>query len=67
VRRSWVTTFGLAARQAQCPSTATMARKRCSIIEGEGELRFGDKRYPIRKHDVIACPVRMSRTSHQHR
>jgi uncharacterized cupin superfamily protein len=26
------------------------------IIEGEGELRFGDKRYPIRKHDVIACP-----------
>ena len=26
------------------------------IIEGEGELRFGDQRYPIRKHDVIACP-----------
>ena len=26
------------------------------ILEGEGELRFGDKRYPIRRHDVIACP-----------
>jgi uncharacterized cupin superfamily protein len=26
------------------------------ILEGEGELRFGDRRYPIRKHDVIACP-----------
>ena len=26
------------------------------ILEGEGELRFGDQRYPIRMHDVIACP-----------
>ena len=25
------------------------------ILEGEGELRFGDQRYPLRKHDVIAC------------
>jgi len=27
------------------------------IVEGEGELRFGDQRYPIRQHDVIACPT----------
>ncbi len=26
------------------------------ILEGEGELRFGEERHPIRKHDVIACP-----------
>jgi uncharacterized cupin superfamily protein len=26
------------------------------ILEGQGKLRFGDQRYPIRKHDVIACP-----------
>ncbi len=25
------------------------------ILQGEGELRFGDERFPIRKHDVIAC------------
>jgi len=25
------------------------------ILEGEGELRFGDQRYPLRKHDVIAA------------
>ena len=26
------------------------------ILEGEGDLRFGDRRYPLRRHDVIACP-----------
>src|SRR4030095_8615865 len=35
------------------------------ILEGEGELRFGDKRYPIRKHDVIACPTGGSDVAHQ--
>ena len=35
------------------------------IIEGEGELRFGDKRYPIRKHDVIACPPGGPEVAHQ--
>ena len=35
------------------------------IIEGEGELRFGDKRYPIRKHDVIACPTGGPEVAHQ--
>jgi uncharacterized cupin superfamily protein len=35
------------------------------IIEGEGELRFGDQRYPIRKHDVIACPPGGPAVAHQ--
>jgi len=35
------------------------------IIEGEGELRFGDGRYPIRKHDVIACPPGGPEVAHQ--
>lgn len=35
------------------------------IIEGEGELRFGDKRYPIRPHDVIACPTGGPEVAHQ--
>src|SRR5262245_45007251 len=35
------------------------------IIEGERELRFGDKRYPIRKHDVIACPPGGPEVAHQ--
>ena len=35
------------------------------ILEGEGELRFGDKRYPIRKHDVIACPPGGPEVAHQ--
>jgi uncharacterized cupin superfamily protein len=40
------------------------------ILEGEGELRFGDKRYPIRKHDVIACPPggpEVAAPNHQYR
>lgn len=35
------------------------------ILEGEGELRFGDQRYPIRKHDVIACPTGGPEVAHQ--
>jgi uncharacterized cupin superfamily protein len=35
------------------------------ILEGEGELRFGDKRYSIRKHDVIACPTGGPEVAHQ--
>ena len=35
------------------------------ILEGEGELRFGDQRYPIRKHDVIACPQGGPEVAHQ--
>ena len=35
------------------------------ILEGEGELRFGADRYPIRKHDVIACPTGGPEVAHQ--
>jgi uncharacterized cupin superfamily protein len=43
-----------------------MAKRRYSLfIEGEGELRFGDQRYPIRKHDVIACPPGEPEVAHQ--
>lgn len=35
------------------------------ILEGEGELRFGDQRYAIRKHDVIACPTGGADVAHQ--
>lgn len=26
------------------------------VVDGEGELRFGDTRYPVRARDVIGCP-----------
>lgn len=35
------------------------------ILEGEGELRFGDAVYPIRRHDVIACPPGGPEVAHQ--
>ncbi len=35
------------------------------ILEGEGELRFGDRRYPLRRHDVIACPPGGPEVAHQ--
>jgi uncharacterized cupin superfamily protein len=35
------------------------------ILDGEGELRFGNERYPIRKHDVIACPQGGPEVAHQ--
>lgn len=35
------------------------------ILEGEGELRFGDKRFPIHKHDVISCPTGGPEVAHQ--
>lgn len=35
------------------------------ILEGEGELRFGEKRYPIRRDDVIACPPGGPEMAHQ--
>jgi uncharacterized cupin superfamily protein len=35
------------------------------ILEGEGELRFGVERYPIRALDVIACPTGGPEVAHQ--
>lgn len=35
------------------------------ILEGQGELRFGDQRYPLRPHDVVACPAGGPEVAHQ--
>lgn len=52
--------------KVQCPFHAHRAEEEMFLIlEGEGELRFGDKRYPIRKHDVIACPTGGPEVAHQ--
>lgn len=52
--------------KAQCPFHSHRAEEEMFLIlEGEGELRFGDQRYPIRKHDVIACPTGGAEVAHQ--
>lgn len=35
------------------------------IFEGEGTLRFGDQTYPVKRHDVIACPPGKRDVAHQ--
>jgi uncharacterized cupin superfamily protein len=35
------------------------------ILEGNGELRVGDQKYPLRKGDFIACPPGGPETAHQ--
>ncbi len=35
------------------------------VLSGEGEVRIGDRRYPIRAGDVIACPPGGPETAHQ--
>lgn len=35
------------------------------VLEGEGELRLGKERHPIKKGDVIACPPGGPDTAHQ--
>jgi uncharacterized cupin superfamily protein len=35
------------------------------ILEGHGELRFGDQRFPLRPHDVVACPTGGRDVAHQ--
>ncbi|MGE0596534.1 MAG: cupin domain-containing protein [Hyphomonadaceae bacterium] len=52
--------------KAQCPFHCHHGEEEMFLIlEGEGELRFGDQRYPIRKHDVIACPAGGPEVAHQ--
>jgi uncharacterized cupin superfamily protein len=52
--------------KAQCPFHCHHAEEEMFLIlEGEGELRFGEARYPIRKHDVIACPTGGPEVAHQ--
>ncbi len=52
--------------KAQCPFHNHHGEEEMFLIlEGEGVLRYGDERYPIRKHDVIACPTGGAETAHQ--
>jgi len=52
--------------KAQCPFHCHHGEEEMFlVIEGAGELRFGDTRYPIRKHDVIACPTGGPDVAHQ--
>ena len=52
--------------KAQCPFHCHHGEEEMFLIlEGDGELRFGDQRYPIRKHDVIACPPGGPEVAHQ--
>lgn len=52
--------------KAQCPFHSHHGEEEMFLIlEGEGELRFGAERYPIRKHDVIACPTGGAEVAHQ--
>jgi uncharacterized cupin superfamily protein len=52
--------------KAQCPYHCHHGEEEMFLIlEGEGELRFGGRRYPLRKHDVIACPTGGPEVAHQ--
>jgi uncharacterized cupin superfamily protein len=52
--------------KVQCPFHSHRGEEEMFLIlEGEGELRFGKARYPIRKHDVIACPTGGVEVAHQ--
>ena len=52
--------------KSQCPFHAHRAEEEMFLIlEGEGELRFGTERYPLRRHDVVACPTGDASVAHQ--
>ena len=52
--------------KAQCPFHSHREEEEMFLIlDGEGELRFGDKRFKIRRHDVIACPTGGPEVAHQ--
>jgi uncharacterized cupin superfamily protein len=52
--------------KAQCPFHCHHAEEEMFfILEGEGELRFGEQRYALRKNDVIACPTGGPEVAHQ--
>lgn len=52
--------------KAQCPFHSHRGEEEMFfIIEGEGELRFGDKRFPLRANDVVACLCGGPEVAHQ--
>ncbi len=50
--------------KAQCPLHSHRSEEEMFLIL-EGELRFGDARYPIRARDFIACPCGGPEVAHQ--
>ncbi len=56
----------LAPGKTQCPFHSHREEEEMFLIlEGEGELRFGAQRFPLRRHDVIACPTGGPEVAHQ--
>jgi len=56
----------LAPGKAQCPFHSHREEEEMFLVlDGEGELRFGNQRFNIRKHDVIACPTGDPTVAHQ--
>lgn len=52
--------------KAQCPFHSHREEEEMFLIlEGEGELRFGTARHPLRRHDVVACPTGGPDVAHQ--
>jgi uncharacterized cupin superfamily protein len=52
--------------KAQCPFHSHREEEEMFLIlEGEGELRFGEQRFSLRRHDVIACPTGGAEVAHQ--
>lgn len=52
--------------KAQCPFHSHREEEEMFLIlDGEGELRFGEQRFKLRRHDVIACPTGGAEVAHQ--
>ncbi|MGE4049439.1 MAG: cupin domain-containing protein [Piscinibacter sp.] len=52
--------------KSQCPFHSHREEEEMFLIlEGEGELRFGEQRFKVRRHDVIACPTGGPEVAHQ--
>ena len=52
--------------KAQCPFHSHHGEEEMFLIlDGEGQLRFGAERYPVRRHDIIACPTGGAEVAHQ--
>ena len=52
--------------KSQCPFHAHREEEEMFLIlEGEGELRFGEQRFKLRRHDVVACPTGGAEVAHQ--
>jgi uncharacterized cupin superfamily protein len=52
--------------KSQCPFHSHREEEEMFLVlEGEGELRFGEQRYKLRRNDVVACPTGGAEVAHQ--